>query len=249
MLAKLKEIGLSENEAKVYLAMLDLGPATALKIATEARINRPTAYAQIESLRKVSLATSKKKGGKTLFSAESPEKLEFLLNKQRSEIDVRREELQNIMPELMAAFDLAEDKPIIRYFEGKDGLAKVRQEELRCREKLFRNISSTDNVIPQIPDAISKHPLERIKRGIHSKLIYTSKKGPIFKKSDRASLRESKFIPPKNLAIKFDFNVFDDKVVLGLPSGKVGAIIIQNKNIAESFKSLFDFIWNSIDGG
>jgi len=246
MLTKLKEIGLSENEAKTYLAILGLGSATALEIASEARINRPTAYAQIESLKKIGLVTTKKKSGKTVFTAGSPEKLEFLLDKQRAEIDIRKVGLDRVMPELMAAFDLTEEKPIIRYFEGKDGLAKLHHEVLRCKEKLVRNISPVDKVLPQIPNAVSGRPLERARRGIRSRLIYTSKRGPIFKKTDKEYLRESKYIVPKDLDMKFDFLVFDDKTVLGTPFGKVGCIIIQNKNIAESFKSLFDFIWNSI---
>ena len=85
-----------------------------------------------------------------------------------------------------------------------------------------------------------------LRKGIHSKIIYTSHKGAFFKKTDKEYLRESKFVSPKDLTIKFDFNVFDDKVILGIPYGKAGAIIIQNENIAASFKSLFDFIWKSI---
>jgi len=246
MIIELKEIGLSDNEAKVYLAMLELGPASVLEIATKARINRPTAYAQIHSLEKAGLATTKRKDGKISFMAESPEKLDFLIRKQRAEIEIKKEKLQQIMPDLMAAFDLAEEKPIIRYFEGKEGLAKVLQEELRTKEKLFRSITSIDNAIAQQPDIISKRPIERIKRGIHSKLIYTSKKGPVLKKTNKEQLRESKFVAPEDLPIKFEFLAFDDKVVLGTPAGKAGAIIIQNKHIADSFKNLFDFIWRSI---
>jgi sugar-specific transcriptional regulator TrmB len=246
MLANLKEVGMSENEARVYLAMLELGPATVLEIASEAHINRPTAYVQIDSLKKMGLAATKKKNRKVLFIAGSPEKLNFLLNKQRAELETRREELNSVMPGLMAAFDLAEEKPVIRYFEGNEGLAKVRLEALRCKEKIIRSISSIEVIVSSTPNAVSKYPTERIKKGIYSKIIYTSRKGAILKKTDKEYLRESKFISPKDLTIKFDFSVFDDKVILGIPYGKTGSIIIQNKNIAESFKSLFDFVWNSI---
>ena len=64
MLTQLKHIGLSENEAKVYLAMLELGPSPVLEIAAKAGINRPTAYAQIESLKKMGLVSMQTKGKK-----------------------------------------------------------------------------------------------------------------------------------------------------------------------------------------
>jgi sugar-specific transcriptional regulator TrmB len=236
-------VGLSDNEAKIYLAMLELGPATALSIASNARINRPTAYAQIDSLKKKGLVKDKKQGMKTLFVAESPEKLEFLINKQKAELEVRREELAQAMPELMAAFSLTGEKPIVRYFEGKEGLTKVRREVLQCKEKIIRAISS----IAESPDALSSKPSERLKRGIRSKFIYTSKMGPILKKLDKPNLlRESKYVSAKKLPIMFDFTAFDDKVVFEILRGKIGGIIIQDKNIAQSFKNLFDFVWSSI---
>ena len=38
------DLGLTENEAKVYVAALSLGPATILKIAQAAAIKRTTVY-------------------------------------------------------------------------------------------------------------------------------------------------------------------------------------------------------------
>ena len=123
----------------------------------------------------------------------------------------------------------------------------MRQEELRTKEKLFRSITSIDGVFALYPKAISERPTERIKRGIRSRLIYTSKKGPVLKGTDRDQLRESKYISAKKLNIAFEMLVFDDRVVLGsVPNHEMGTIMIQNKNIAESFKNLFDFIWESI---
>ena len=47
----IKDIGLTENEAKIYLANLSIGPATAINIAKEAGIIRTTAYSVIEALK------------------------------------------------------------------------------------------------------------------------------------------------------------------------------------------------------
>ena len=122
MIANLKEAGLSENEAKVYLTMLELGPSSVLEIASEARVNRPTAYVQLVSRKKDGACIGEKEGWKTCPSArELPEKLEFLLNKQRAEVEIRRDELLRVMPDSMAVFDLTEEKPIIRYFEERKG--------------------------------------------------------------------------------------------------------------------------------
>jgi len=245
MLNQLKAAGLSDNEAKVYLAMLELGPAPVQEIAAKAGVNRPTAYVQIEALKKKHLASTQTRGKKTFFIAESPETLEALLNKEGAELEARRTELLKAMPELAAAFVMTDEKPVVRYFEGKEGLAKLRQEVLKSKEKLVRSIAKVEDVLATSPNALTTHPSERVKHKIHSKLIYTSDKAAVLP-TDKAMLRESKFISAKKLPITFDFTVFDDKVKFEILRGKSGGIIIQNKDIAQSFKNLFDFIWNSI---
>lgn len=246
MISQLKAAGLSDNEAKVYLAMLELGPAPVQEISRKAGVNRPTAYVQIEALKKKHLASTQTRGKKTFFIAESPENLESLLNKESSELEARRAEVLRALPELAAAFVMTDDKPVVRYFEGKEGLVKIRQEVLRCKEKLVRSIAHLEDTFAVFPDASKKNTSERVKHGIRSKFIYTTNKGPILKSSDKANLRESKFISPKKLPISFDFTVFDDKVMFEILQSKLGGIIIQNKEIAQSFKNLFDFVWNSI---
>ena len=246
MINQLKAAGLSDNEAKVYLAMLELGPAPVQEIAAKAGVNRPTAYVQIEALKKKHLASTQTRGKKTFFIAESPENLESLLNKEGVELEVRRKELLKAMPELAAAFVMTDEKPVVRYFEGKEGWAKIRHEYMHCKERLLRNISRVEDVLATNPNALTANPSERVKHGIRSKLIYTSDKGPVLP-TDKKALRESKFISSKKLPITFDLIVFDDKVCFEILRGKIGAVIIQNKVIAESFKNLFDFVWNSIE--
>ncbi len=102
MITQLKAAGLSDNEAKVYLAMLELGPAPVQEIAAKAGVNRPTAYVQIEALKKKHLASTQARGKKTFFIAETPENLESLLNKEGVELEARRAELLKAMPELAA---------------------------------------------------------------------------------------------------------------------------------------------------
>src|SRR3989338_1311155 len=102
---QLKNLGLSDNEAKVYLAMLELGPATMLEISAKAGINRPTAYVQVEALKKLGLVSTQTKGKKQLFMAESPDQLESIMESKRTELEQKKGELGKILPELLALFN------------------------------------------------------------------------------------------------------------------------------------------------
>ena len=48
LIEKLEEFGLSEKEAKVYMASLEIGEATADQIAKHSGVNRSTTYVQIQ---------------------------------------------------------------------------------------------------------------------------------------------------------------------------------------------------------
>jgi len=247
MLNQLKAIGLSDNEAKTYLAMLELGPASVAEISLKAGINRPTVYMQIEALKKNGLATTQTKGKKQLYIAESPDQLERILDRERLGLEQKKNDLTKLLPELETMFRTTDSKPVVRFFEGKEGILKMQREVLKCKEKLIRAISSLDEVYELFPDHGRRYPSERVKRGIRSKFIYTSSKGPTLKESDKSELRESKFIAPERLPITFDFTVFDSTVKIEILKGKILGVVIEHPQIAQSFKNLFDFFWNFIE--
>ena len=103
-----------------------------------------------------------------------------------------------------------------------------------------------DDVYQVDPEHSHRYRAERVKHGIRAKFIYTSSKGSFLKESDTAALRESRFVAPEKLPITFDFIVYDDTVKIEILKGKIIGVIIQHPKIAQSFKDLFDFVWNFI---
>ena len=80
---ELQQLGLSDKEAKTYLASLELGPVSVQEIAKKSGLKRPTVYFAIEQLIKMGLMSSFEKGKKRYFSAESPERLVSLITAQK----------------------------------------------------------------------------------------------------------------------------------------------------------------------
>src|SRR5438552_2037104 len=117
-IAYIQDLGLSENEAKVYLAALALGPSTVLKISREAGIKRTTTYAVLETLKARSLIIVEIRGFKSLYVAEGPEKLEQML-------ELKKERFKEILPELKALAELKGGESFIKYYEGVAGVKTV----------------------------------------------------------------------------------------------------------------------------
>ena len=243
---KLRSLGLSDNESKVYLAMLELGPSPVMEIARKAEINRPTAYAQIETLKKKGLVSTQTKGKKQLYIAESPEHLEFVIDRQLSEIKNKKDEFQNILPELLNLYATSGSRPQVRFFEGKEGILRMQEIVLKSNTDEILAVASLDQIFNLFPSHVNNYSNKRVDKGIRSRLIYTYSKGPTLKDNDEKMLRTSKFVSEEMMPLSGDLSIYGDSVAISALTGKISGIIIDHPEIAKSFKSFFELIWNSI---
>jgi HTH-type transcriptional regulator, sugar sensing transcriptional regulator len=79
LLDVLTDIGLSENQARVYIASRVLGPAKATEISRAAGVKRTTVYPVIESLERLGLMHLRMRGFKRHYAAENPDRLDALV--------------------------------------------------------------------------------------------------------------------------------------------------------------------------
>lgn len=242
MLKELQDVGLSEKEAKVYLASLDLGPATADQLAKQAKIVRSTTYVQIEALMKKGLMSTYEEGKKTIFAPESPEILERLLLKQQEAARTREKELSAIMPELLVQFAGAGDRPIVRFFDGKEGIKSLREEALRAKDKTIYVLSSNDALNAVFSEnERAEYSERRSNRGVTTKLLYTRVSGKL--EGEPRPHTERAYIKPEILPLATDIVIFDDNVGIMTLKGKLLGVLIQSKEVKESMLSIFNVLW------
>jgi len=244
---ELQNLGLSEKEAKVYLAALELGPETVQKIAQRAGINRPTAYVQIESLKRRGLISQFEKGKKTFYVAESPERLLSLLNAFEKELEFKKAETERILPSLLSLFAGAGERPKVRFFEGTEGTKAMREDFLACKSKKIESLANLDRLFELFPNYDKEYSEKRIAKGIESLIIYTRKEGPLEGASDPSKLRTAKYISYEEFPLSADVTIFDNKVALATYRTKPIGIIIEDQDVADTFRALFYFIWNSLE--
>lgn len=243
---ELQNLGLSEKESLVYLAALELGPETVQNIAKKAGINRATTYLQIKSLKEKGLMSEFEKGKKTFFAAESPDQLGRLLNVWEKELDFKKAEVQRILPALKDMFDGAGERPKVRFFEGTEGARAIQLNFLATKSKKIEAFSNLDKLLEVFPKHEQDYSARRISQGIKSRLIYTRKDGPFAGDTDPAKLREAKYLPPEKLPLEADITIYDDKVALSSYKAKPISVVIEDKEIANTLRAVFEVIWESI---
>lgn len=244
MLQELQDFGLSEKEARVYLAALELGKATADELAKQAKVNRSTTYVQIESLKQKGLVSSYDEGKKTYFAPESPEYLKRLFEKQSGELESKQKELEKLLPGLSKMFETAGERPRVRFFEGKEGLITMREEVLRSGAKEINVIySADDSEKVYSEDERNEFLKRRASKGINTKAIYTRSSGKFL--PPPSPLTESRIVPEDIFPIGADIIIYENSVALTALKGKLMGVIIQSDEIAISMRSIFNLAWES----
>jgi sugar-specific transcriptional regulator TrmB len=246
---ELEKAGLKDKEAVVYKVLLEMGQATALQVAKQTNINRPTVYLQLESLAKKGLA-SPMAGGKTrgLFEASPVAAVLRLLKEEQNKAVNNLAAFEALLP-LLEGISSGGDRPRVRVFEGREVLARQRNISSAAKEKLVRSIYDLDAVHDSYPDdtrtAFSK---DRIKNKVISRVIYNCSDGPVLQKNDKQRLRESIWLPDDKIRISFNFLVYDKTVLVQSNEKGYWGVEIESQKIADSFKSIFDLLWLSFAG-
>lgn len=249
LIASIEDLGLSQKEARVYLANLMLGPATVQKIADQSGIKRVTTYVILESLNNLGLVSQSTKGKKTYFVAEEPSQLRRLLQKKEQAIKEQQGHFDAILPELNQLKTLPTESPNVRFYDTAEGIKTIMDSFLEAHKEagVLYGISNIDQVNAFFPEIeqLQGNP-RRLKVGIHSKFLYTSLRGPVLHASDVERNRESRFVPLDKFPLNGDITILGDNIVmLSLSGNKPIGITIKSAELAKAQKVLFDLAWES----
>jgi sugar-specific transcriptional regulator TrmB len=235
----LRDLGLTEDQAKVYLAALELGQANMQDLAHKSGVKRTSIYNFIKELLAKGLIVTAKKRKRTVYSAIHP--------KQLVEVEkARLNELHRVLPELLAIYNKSSTKPRVTFYEGVDGIKEVLLDMLKEKQPVsafsdFKQMAATFGDY-----YFDVFPPERARRGIVSKNIVpdTSKARELAQK-DARYLRETKFLPVADL--KTEINIYGNKVALNsYPSDPPFAVIIEDENIARTLRTIWEQLWKKL---
>jgi sugar-specific transcriptional regulator TrmB len=151
----LTELGLSSNEVKIYLTILDLGMAPMSLIARRAGLQRPTTYGVVKKLRKRGLTECFLSKGVRLYSVISP----TALYERYAE---HLQSLKDALPRLTAAHEKLLFKPRVHLYEGRRELERLYRESFQGKGELLAYL------LPEQSSAyFSPAFLEEILAGLH----------------------------------------------------------------------------------
>lgn len=236
----LADLGLSENEAVIYLAAIELGESLPKHLAEKASVKRSMLYKILPDLLSKELLLETLHGKRRYLIAQDPG---IIVEKKKSEIKILEEKI----PELRLLLQTASIKPKIVFYEGIEGLKKIYVDNLREKKPTLEFVS-LKKIHPAM-EAYSKNYYipRRINKNIPIKIILSGEtRSKILRiENDSYALREVKIISGEEFPLPIDCYIYGNNVSFLLyrsDSEPIG-VIIRSQEIATTMRSLFNFIW------
>jgi len=236
----LKDLGLSEAEAKVYLALIETGSTLAGAIIKKTNLHRGTTYQILQRLKEKGLVSSIIKGKKQYFEPSNP-------NILLSTLKEKQENLEKILPILQSKLEASKEKQETTMYQGVKGIRTVLEKilsELNPNGKYldFGASGLFQEVMGEYWDIWQKKKKEF---KIESKVIFNEElktKNPLLLKNYYGKTR----FHPKEYSSITDTIIYKDTIVLFIWTAKPPiAIVIKNKDNAVSYKNQFNLMWKN----
>jgi sugar-specific transcriptional regulator TrmB len=235
MQEQLENIGLSTNEAKIYIALSQTGMSTAYNVAKNSSIFKANAYGALKKLVERGLVSKKIIDNKTFYEASDPS---FLLDL----LDSKKEQINQIIPSLRMLQRAVQTETQVNVYKGTNAIGSLLHHMLELNDSLLI-YGAPKEVYPLMKHRIDPFHKKRIKKKIKMYHIYNHEAFERVK-----VLKKMPYTPIRKLP-----KLFDTKVMTVICGDEVWfttwdplppkAIHIKDKEMAKAYKNYFWVLW------
>ena len=242
----LQNIGLTDGEIRVYLALIKLGPSTTGPITDKSGVSSSKIYHLLEKLLQKGIISYIIKEKTRYYQAEDPIKIRDYVNQKEKDFQEQKKEIDKLIPELQIQQQVEKTRNETQVYKGFKGIQTIIN---KAYSKLKSGETFYDIGIPSFQEEKyhqywqeEDHP-RRIKLGIKVKMLFnidTPKK--ILKNRNSYWGSEARYMP---LPVETPswILVYKDVSAIILQGDEPLAIEITNQKIANSFREYFEAFW------
>jgi HTH-type transcriptional regulator, sugar sensing transcriptional regulator len=229
----LLDVGLSETEAKCYLALLRLGSGMAGQITKEAQINRTNVYDALDRLIEKGLASYVLAANRKVFEPANPKRLKEILKEKENR-------LQDYVAGLDELYNEKKVEEIATIYKGKKGLKTVYEHLLRLKKPIYV-YGATGKFSTLLPAYRNYWHATRVKQKQKLVMLY-SESVKNRQRSTQDALYSARFLP-KEYVFPSTILICGEVVVTVTWSDTPLLFVITNKGVAKSHMSFFTMLW------
>ena len=241
----LKEIGLTDYETKVYLALLELGKSSSGEILKKAELRTGKIYEILNSLKNKGLVSEITESGVKKFSPADPKRVHDYLEEKKKTIEKQEKDFELIVPVLMKKINSIKQEVNVEVFYGMKGLKTALQKEIDYAKKsgftYIVGVGGRQKYDKQIYDFfVLNHQPKRVQAKIKIKKIIgeDARKARKEDQEPDAEIKYLEFVSPVT------YNITNGLVIISIFMKDSPLIItLESKDVADSFKQQFELMW------
>jgi len=245
----LKTLGFKEEEVKIYLILLELGPIAAGKLAKKMGMPRSSLYGFLKNLQDKGLILQSQKFEVKQFSAESPEKVNLLFQQRIEKLQKEQTNFKSIIPELNKLKGGEKFiSPKFSLFEGEEGVKHVLKDMLLYSDMETQAFWPIKNMVEILsPDFFRYLNKERIKNKLYTRAIWPEGQLVEIKKHPylgvgKDFMREIR-VAPKQIDFSMGYWIYGNKVAFISSSKESFGFIIESAELVEMLLTQFEVLW------
>ena len=228
----LRDIGLSKNEVKIYLALLESGPCRMGQVCARTKIHRRNAYDSIEMLRDKGFVSSTMVNNRNVFEAVNPKRILDILDEKKTDIE-------SILPRLLIK---KTEGPSVKVYTGLKGRKVIFEDKLNFPDE--QHVLGAHMPSGKISRFIENYHRRRTRKRIPLKMLFTRGEKETARKFRKYKFVQTRILPEK-FASPIAINIYGEKVAILLGSGtsEPVSILIENKELSDEFRAYFRMLW------
>lgn len=235
----LMNLGLSRQETKVYLSLLERGASLVSHLGRDTGLHRPTIYAALAHLLKKNLVSVSPKCRQKFYVAESPEKLQFILGSFT-------DEFKKVLPELREMHARQGHRPVIRFWAGAHGVRGVLEDILQTLKPgdTYYRYNSRQAIAAigrhVVSDFKQRQDAKHLQRFVITDALADWQKTPNLNRSYKLIPAESDLLSENILQV-----IYANKVAFGDVANEAG-VIIESPTFAALQRKIFKALYQQL---
>ena len=241
----LKEIGLTNSEAKVYLALLKIGLASKTRIIANARIASSKIYEVLDKLMDKGLVSMIIKNNVRNYEAAPVRRIKDFIQEKKEKLQKEEDIISNIIPLLT---NLKEEgaqttAEIFRGWKGIENVYATLIEKMKTGEEAYILGASRGTDSERTKNFFLKYSRITKAKRISTKIIFNENSRRYIEEMEKElKIRFNKKFLQKNTCV--EIAIANENTGIVILKEEPIVILIKDKETADSFVVYFKELWN-----
>lgn len=239
------KLGFNESDALIYLILVENGEMDVPSLVDKSGLSRTTIYDSIENLNKSKLLTQKKIGKIVYYNIKHPQHLLSLIEEKKQADQEWERNIKNDIKLLTDKYSLVSEDPGVYIFHGKEEIIKMYEEFLKEKQTVY-SWEEKGEMLKFLGDYCYTYIQKRIQNKMFNQCI--APEGNSMNFSNPKKLIEVRIVDTKKFPFRMDIKISGKKtVIVTFNKNKALGVLIDNQEIADNFKIMFNCMWQAID--